>query len=235
MLNLVTFTGIDSRTSKEWALAVSAKYKRVEFGILIGSHTGDPNYSIFPDFSVINSWKVFAKAHGIQLSLHLCGRWSRLAFGTESTGMDRLRLLDLTGGGFTRCQVNWPRGKGWTSADKDHLWRFLFLMEPTAILQHRGPFVTAPFQHPKVEYLFDRSGGRGVRSISSWPAPLPNRRCGYSGGLGPKTILDAVPFLRSYEDYRIWIDMESGIRENGWLDIHKVEGVLEQLRRENLI
>ena len=101
------------------------------------------------------------------------------------------------------------------------------------ILQHRHSWTDVPLEHDKVEYLFDRSGGRGESSFHLWPAPpekltyeFSDERFGYAGGIGPTTIERACVFLRRYPKHRMWIDMEGRVRKNGWFDLDAVETVL---------
>ena len=82
------------------------------------------------------------------------------------------------------------------------------------ILQRRQP---APPDHvlpdPKVEYLFDLSGGRGRQSLTAWPRPaLTESRSGYAGGLGFSNIDQALEFVAQYPEHLFWLDMESGVR-----------------------
>ena len=39
MLDILTFTGVDSHTSLDELARLAARYPKVEFGILVGSHT----------------------------------------------------------------------------------------------------------------------------------------------------------------------------------------------------
>ena len=85
------------------------------------------------------------------------------------------------------------------------------------------------YPHPRIEYLFDESGGRGKRG--DWPDPwpvLPGMRCGYAGGLGPDNVDEALEFVERHPDARIWLDMESGVRTNDWMDLEKVEAVCQK-------
>ena len=53
MIELLTFTGVDTKTSRWDILKIAKKYPKVEFGILVGSHTGLEK-SIFPPISTVN-------------------------------------------------------------------------------------------------------------------------------------------------------------------------------------
>ena len=71
MLELVTFTGIDVRTSKDGVLEVARKHRAIEWGILAGSATGkEPR---FPPLTTIDAWRAFATDNSLKTALHLCG------------------------------------------------------------------------------------------------------------------------------------------------------------------
>ena len=49
MIELLTFTGVDSETTLEGLSTLSQRYPRVEFGVLLGSQVG----GIFPPLRVV--------------------------------------------------------------------------------------------------------------------------------------------------------------------------------------
>ena len=81
-----------------------------------------------------------------------------------------------------------------------------------------------------LEYLYDKSGGRGQSSFHQWPEPSGTlERMGYAGGIGPDTIDNALKFVERYPEHRLWIDMENRVRtEDGYLDLDKVRQVCER-------
>ena len=77
-----------------------------------------------------------------------------------------------------------------------------------------------PVDHPKVEYLFDRSGGRGHTEFDLWPVPPHDgRRRGFAGGTGADNITEAMAFVKEHYVAPVWLDMESRVRKDGWLDL----------------
>ena len=93
----------------------------------------------------------------------------------------------------------------------------------TIILQHRSDWnIIVPMIHDRLEYLFDRSEGSGMVDFRSWPDPSAEGRWGYSGGIGPENIGVAMRFAGRHKDARLWFDMESQVRTDGWLDLGKV-------------
>ena len=61
MIELLTFTGVDSETPLAGLSDLARQYPRVEFGVLVGSHIG----GIFPARSVVDDFKAYANAMGI--------------------------------------------------------------------------------------------------------------------------------------------------------------------------
>ena len=72
--------------------------------------------------------------------------------------------------------------------------------------------------------LFDTSGGKGLHPIA-FPE-YPGHFCGYAGGIGPRNVLHTLDAINAPSD-NYWIDMESGVRSDGWFDLEKVKQVCE--------
>jgi len=65
---------------------------------------------------------------------------------------------------------------------------------------------------PNHAILFDASGGHGV-SPEYWPAHLPDKSCGYAGGLGPDNLARELPRIQEAAGQGpYWIDMEGKLR-----------------------
>jgi len=184
-----------------------------------------------------------AKAHGQRTAAHLCGPLARQAMALDQVGPPRLRALRRAAQGLTsatdrpkagredspifdladRIQVNVSEGF-WPDDDYRYA-PAAFLSgraERPVIVQTRAPDGWPDGRVGRVQFLFDRSGGRG--EVAEQIPPLTNFPVGYAGGLGPDNV-DA--FLRRLMAVRsaaarndlvfaapIWIDMESGIRES---------------------
>ena len=82
--------------------------------------------------------------------------------------------------------------------------------------------------HPDVSLLYDTSSGAGVLPYT-WPSPMPDRRCGYAGGLGPDNLKAELEYLDYFlpENTVIWIDMETNVRTNAKLDLDKVKKCID--------
>ena len=195
--DFITFTGADDHTLHRELLALSASHD-VEFGILFSQkRQGTPR---FPSPAWVD------KLHGMDLSLaaHICGTWSRQIIDTGASDIDD-RMSD-----FDRIQVNTNK-----TIDIERICKWkkrlhdLHGREFRVILQTRNVFP----EDPRVEWLFDASGGRGLVP-ATWPRPPKNRmiRFGYSGGLCPDNILSALRDINVPEGY--WVDMETGVRNS---------------------
>ena len=57
MLDFLTFTGVDSETPMKDLLSIAQSYGKshVEFGVLVGSHTGESDHGIFPPLHVVHA------------------------------------------------------------------------------------------------------------------------------------------------------------------------------------
>ena len=58
---------------------------------------------------------------------------------------------------------------------------------------------------------------------------MPDRRCGYAGGLGPDNLKAELEYLDYFlpENTVIWIDMETNVRTNAKLDLDKVKKCID--------
>ena len=178
MIELLTFTGVDSETPLAGLSDLARRYPRVEFGVLVGSHIG----GIFPPRSVVDEFKAYANAMGIRTALHLCGRYARTV--ADPRGVGATDLWELCAG-FERIQVNLHGD--WFDPERVHLTGHgieYFADRVTAervILQHRGEWDSVPVKHEKVEYLFNVSEGGAssrlqtgrsrARAFDAWDMP----------------------------------------------------------------
>jgi hypothetical protein len=195
----ITFTGIDARTDLSRCEALSARYP-IEWGILFG---GNPEKNRYPEEDVIDR----ARAADIRRSAHLCN-----AFADKINSGRSFDLIHF----FERLQVNRVAG----CYDLGALAEMAAETATEVIIQHRSMDFPAPV--PGLAFLQDQSGGRGVLP-SYWARPHdPEQLVGYAGGLNPENVADAVRHMPARE---FWIDMETGVRTDDWLDLDKCEAV----------
>ena len=229
MIELLTFTGVDEHTSFPKLLDLAHLYPAVEFAVLVGSPTGTGTKPRFPRLEVAHRLRGLGVDHSQNTSIHLCGRFAKEALDPRGPDPGVLDLCD----GFGRVQVNLA-GRAFQKGRRNRTVAAIsrFANEVgcgSVIVQHRGRWEDVPLRHPRVEYLFDRSGGRGQTAFDHWPAPIGQPpRVGYSGGLGPQTIGDAMRFTDRHPDSPLWLDMESGVRDRAdRFDLRAVENVCQ--------
>ena len=195
----ITFTGIDAQTDLARCEALSVRYP-IEWGVLFGGKLGKNRY---PDDDVVAR----AVSADIQRAAHLCN-----AFAEEVNDGGGFDLA----GHFDRIQVNRATG----CYNLDALAAFAATIATEVIVQHRSSTFPEPISG--LAFLQDQSGGRG-QLPSYWAQPAhPEQMLGYAGGLSPDTVEDAV---RHMPAKHFWIDMETGIRTDDWLDLDKCEAV----------
>ena len=217
MIELITFTGLDERSDTHRICQLGRRWPKAEFAVLSGSETGrSPR---FPTNEWIDAWRRKAEEATLQTAIHLCGRTRRDALAGDEAALARCA-------GFGRIQLNMPEAERRVQAEA--ILRFQRRTGRPVVIQHTGAWENAVCSNePGIEHLFDRSGGQGTAGIDEWPAPRQGKRCGYAGGIGPGNIAEALAFSARHENARIWLDMESKIRRDNWLDANSIEKVLE--------
>lgn len=197
----ITFTGIDERTDLERVRELSAQYP-IEWGFLF-SEKRQGNDNRYPGMSLLDN------LHGLQLSAHICGSYSKQILDGKIPSLD-LRL-------FSRTQVNCinPVIEG--------IVNFADAYDLQAITQCRSPNFP---DDDRVAWLYDCSGGKGTEP-DAWPTHPGERLVGYAGGLNPTNV--KAQLLRMDTSGPFWIDMESGVRTDDWLDLSKCEAVCKEV------
>ena len=169
-------TGVDRKTLRKDMLYIAESYgkARVEFGVLVGSHSGESDHGIFPPIYVVRAFKSLKQLYGMNIAIHLCGRYARMVM---QDGGAPGEVYDLCNG-FSRVQVNLHGDSfnpGRIAVSSQAIKRFADTVEcQSVILQHRSDWQHIPVFHEKVEYLFDRSEGGGRAAFEEWPAPSPH-------------------------------------------------------------
>jgi len=202
--NHVTFTGIDYDTNLEELKVVSAEYA-CEWGILFSpAQQGlDPRY---PAHHIIEA----ALSCDLMFSAHLCGEYAREVMETSQSRLDLSR--------FARVQVNH------TKPDPVALARFSEKLGIPVIAQWRDS-ERFPESYEGVSWLYDTSGGRGT-CPDMWPTNPSNNMVGYAGGINPTNVAEVLDAVKDLSPAGYWIDMETGVRTNNFLDLGKVRAVL---------
>lgn len=227
-LRHITFTGIDDHTDLDRLQDIQLRYPIAEFGVLTSYHW-DENGSRYLNPRTIS----FLQQRGLNLSLHICGQ-AAIDAATSHWG----RINDLTCGQlhlFRRAQLNLA-----TRCDKPRC--VLPSVHREIIIQQRSDDIAlfnkshsvAPYS--AMSLLIDDSGGQGIdtplKLLPLMPGPI---KVGYAGGFTPSNAAEKLAYIMAnYETcpYGLyWIDMESGVRTNDWLDLDKVEQVLDSCQQ----
>lgn len=218
MLKLCTLTGVDERTSFDWIIEAAALHPRAEFGILL-SATADGSDNRYPQRDFIEEYAAAMQSAMVNTALHVCGRAVRMFVEGDSG------IRDLAAR-FGRVQLNFnAQNIVFTMEDLDAAIRSF---ARPVITQHNeaNAAVAASIKASNHHVLFDASGGRGIHS-KDWPQRLKGKLYGYAGGFGPETILfDLRGASDASEKQSFWIDMESRLRRDNWLDISICDSVL---------
>lgn len=219
--SFVTFTGVDERTDIGRMLALSSMYP-IEWGILFSpKQQGEGRY---PPLSFLERLIESGADRGIVLSAHICGQYARDVVNQMRCPLPLRPFM----GAFDRIQVNTTLA----GIAPDWIVEFVNEFAPgaTGILQTRTIFP----QDPAIDWLFDQSGGNGLRP-EAWPAANSPACCGYAGGIGPDNLADTLTALtpKIPPGKAFWIDMETGVRTDDRFDLDKCEQVcrIVQARR----
>ncbi|MBS1181621.1 MAG: hypothetical protein H6Q99_1501 [Proteobacteria bacterium] len=203
----IAFTGVDLATVIDDLRALSARYP-IEWGILIDA--AQEALPLFPDAA---TRQALLTAGGLRFAAHVCGAEARRIANAPDTA-----IIDLAG--FSRLQVN-HSFEGSSQAQADNTVRFGRTRGLRAMLQCKGAFPA----DSRLDWLFDTSFGRGT-APGTWPKlPADGPFCGFAGGINPSTVADVLKAVDAAPGALYWIDMESGVRTDGWLDLDKCESV----------
>jgi hypothetical protein len=218
MLKLCTLTGIDESTSFDWVIDTAQLHPRAEFGILL-SVTADGSDHRYPSRGFIEKFAASMQGAMVNTALHVCGRAVRMFVA----GDDDIRGLAAR---FGRVQLNFnARDAHFSHEDLDAA---IGSFCRPVITQHNeaNAGVAANITAPNHHVLFDASGGRGIHA-KEWPDRLQGKLYGYAGGFGPETLLyDLKGAQDASGGQPFWIDMESRLRHENWLDTGICEAVL---------
>jgi hypothetical protein len=219
MLKLCTLTGVDESTSFEWIVNTAQIHPRAEFGILL-SVTADGSDNRYPSRGFIEKFAGAMQGAMVNTAIHICGRAVKMF--VEGDG-------DVRGlaARFGRVQLNFNAQH--VPFSYDALDAAITSFSRPVITQHNeaNACVAANIKAPNHHVLFDASGGRGIHA-KEWPERLNGKLYGYAGGFGPETLVFDIKGARDASGKApFWIDMESRLRRQNWLDVTICEDVLK--------
>lgn len=194
----ITFTGADEQTDLGRMHALSEAYP-IEWGILFSPKRqgSDPRY---PPMTFVR--QLIKHGRWPRLAAHLCGGHTLCVMDGHALPADLDEMLLYH---FGRVQINGAPVHAWK---KVHEWAMCRSITPIMQCADGWPSSYA------VDWLFDKSGGRG-KVPASWPAhPPAGRRVGFAGGLDPDNVAQHVEAIAGTSDLTYWIDMETGVRDD---------------------
>ena len=221
MISICTFTGIDAKTDLSRVFEIAEKYPFVEFGVLLSLSPGDKDARYMAPSVVELVLRELAR-HDVNTALHVCGK----AVNAYVAGDQIVKRPALYA---DRIQLNFSAKLAPFTVEE--LDKAISTAPYKIITQHFPPnsdLVTV-LKAKNHQVLFDLSGGRGV-SADDWPDAFENKITGFAGGLGLESIEAALPkILKASGKANAWIDMESRIRTNGYLDLDLCEAIAEKV------
>jgi phosphoribosylanthranilate isomerase len=221
MISICTFTGIDAKTDLNRVLELSEKFPFLEFGVLLSLTPADKDARYMAPSVVELVLRELAR-HDVNTALHVCGS----AVNAYVAGDQVVKRPALYA---DRIQLNFSSNRVPFTAEE--LDKAISTAPYKIITQHfpsNADLVTA-LKAKNHQVLFDLSGGRGV-GTDEWPDAFENKVTGFAGGLGPETIDAALPkILKASNATNSWIDMESRIRTDGYLDLDLCQALAEKV------
>ena len=203
-LHVVSLTGADDRVAPAALRALSEQFPVVEWAIL--SSQKQQGASRYPTEDWVAAFH--RECPDVNKAIHLCGRDVDAFLAGAGWVLDKVSQFD-------RIQLNFNQRR--QPKDLEALARVANGLEQTIILQHNSANETLWEQLrgeiPRLAFLFDSSGGRGLHPDAGWPAMLPGTVCGFAGGLGPHNVASELATIAGIAaGQRFWLDMESKLR-----------------------
>ncbi len=220
-----TFTGLDEFTNLNELEEVTKKYPFVEWGILL-STSDNKSFTDFRypsvDFLLEKVPKIFeiTKKYNSSLALHVCGKETKLLLEGSEISVARKLINSVN-----RVQINFA----YKEKQVQELSSLCSLYENVNfITQHniKNNDLYLKIKNKNHQILFDTSGGRGIET-EIWLEQLPEKKCGYAGGLGLDNIQVQLDHITKVGIDNFWIDMEGKIRVDGKLSLNICEEILK--------
>ena len=225
MIERVTITGADNAINPKELAGLSAVYPFVEWGILLPFSEHDGLWRFPTKQWTLDLLELCSEVDNIRLSAHICPPYSTdmVKYGNIE---DTLNDLDVDLTYFGRIQIN-VHGIPLSSYCSQFVdWCKNSPQE--IILQADGVNDWIARGIPDASVLYDTSSGAGIFS-NEWPNHTQvDKSFGYAGGLN----IDTLPLaLIEWENKKIskpfWIDLETGVRQQGLFNTSKVQEVLD--------
>lgn len=243
-IDRISFVGVDNKTDfSELKRLADISLVKLEFGVLYSETKKDKRY---PDRLVIDNLSSYVNGQlPYSTSLHLCGTSVDKFVSYDRKFLDGLLHYEMEDGmynnQFDAVQLNFT-----LKSDQDIQKLVINALKSCALIGIRDLIFQANKSKTKlVEYiqnmdlqvyydynvnirlLYDGSGGFG-RTIEKIDKPFKGFYTGYAGGINPETIHKiAYDVELASGETDVYLDMESGVRENNWFSIEKCEKIIE--------
>lgn len=226
MKRIVTFTGIDDKTSLDVLKLLDSE--SIEWGILVSANNTDKGIKTrFPSFETID--KVLNLGLN-NVSCHICGNLARHYVKTGDFSQIRDFLTQGRVEKFSRFQLNIRGYDGYKP--------FVIEEDIHIIIQVSDPksyqyfYQMQELNPEKVEALIDYSGGKGKLGCFNYVSD-GDEIFGYAGGINANNVVYILGYIEGRMEYDVkyWIDMESSVRTDDWLDLNKVAEVCDEVKR----
>lgn len=226
MKRLVTFTGVDDKTSLDVLKLLDSE--NIEWGILVSANNTDKGTAVrFPSFETID--KVLNLGLN-NVSCHICGNLARHYVKTGDFSQIRDFLTQKRVEKFSRFQLNIRGYDGYKPFVIEEDIHIIIQVSDSKSYQY---FYQMQVLNPeKVEALIDYSGGKGKLGYFDYVSD-GDEILGYAGGIGVNNVAYILGYIegRMECDVKYWIDMESSVRTDDWFDLDKVAEVCDEVRR----
>lgn len=226
MKRLVTFTGVDDKTSLDVLKLLDSE--SIEWGILVSANNTDKGTATrFPSFETID--KVLNLGLN-NVSCHICGNLARHYVKTGDFSQIRDFLTQKRVEKFSRFQLNirgYDNYKPFVIEEDIHI-----IIQVSDSKSYQYFYQMQVLNPEKVEALIDYSGGKGKLGYFDY-ASDGDEIFGYAGGIGVNNVAYILGYIegRMECDVKYWIDMESSVRTDDWFDLDKVAEVCDEIRR----
>ena len=228
MKKIITFTGVDNKTSLTSLQILANKYNNIEFGILMSKNNTDVDkVNRFPNFETID--KVL-NANLPNVSCHICGELARNYVHTGDFSEIRDFLGQERVDKFSRFQLNI---KGYNDFKPFYIKDDIKIIIQVSGAKSYNYFWDMNRLNPdKVSALIDYSGGNGKLGCFNYVSD-GNEIFGYAGGININNVAYILGYIEGKMEYDVnyWIDMESSVRTDDWFDTSKVREICSEVEK----
>lgn len=228
MKRIITFTGVDNKTSLISLQILANRYNNIEFGILMSRNNTDVDkVNRFPNFETID--KVL-NANLPSVSCHICGELARNYVHTGDFSEIRDFLGQERVDKFSRFQLNI---KGYDDFKPFYIKEDIKIIIQVSDAKSYQYFYQMQELNPnKVEALIDYSGGNGKLGCFNYVSD-GDEIFGYAGGIDAHNVAYILGYIEGRMEYDVnyWIDMESSVRTDDWFDTSKVREICSEVEK----